>query len=147
MDQKIKNYIDSQRPIKQMPGYGLIDLSKYIPSDEEVFINMLEYMSYWSSQWMFDYMTKNKFCNLLEYSLFSSNLFKLVDVRQYKHIVIEKIVNNFGYSDYSSRNMNDIEVLSNPRYWYQHLLKWCETDTQGMKMLRELKLERILNEN
>jgi len=144
MDQKIKNYIDSQRPIKQMPGYGMIDLSKYIPSDEEVFINMLEYMSYWGSQWLFDYLTKNKFCELLEYSLFSSNLFELVDVRQYKHIVIEKIVNNIGYSSYNSRNMNDQEVLSNPYYWYQYLLKWCKTDAQGMKMLRELKLERIL---
>lgn len=153
MNQKIKNYIDSLRPINQMPGYGMIDLSKYIPTDDEVFINMLEYMSYWSSEWMFDYMTKNKFCELLEYLKFSSNLnlFNIIDVRQYKHIVVEK----FGLKDniihrnvcsYNNRNMNDQEILSNPNCWYQELLRCCKTDPQGIKMLRELKLERILND-
>jgi hypothetical protein len=143
MNQKIKNFIDEQRPITQMPGYGMIDLTKYIPTDDEIYINMLEYMSYWSSYWMIDYMPKNKFCELVE--LYLRNWHTNVQVRQYKHILVENTKKYSNKSlDYQSRNMTDKDVLNNPNYWYQGVLSWCKNNPEGMRILRELKLERIL---
>jgi len=141
VNQKIKQFIDRQRPITQMPGYGMVDLTKYIPTDEEVYINMLEYMSYWTSYWMIFDMPSNKFCELVKLykQKTSSSILNDIDVRQYKHILVEKINTNFY-----SRNLKDEDAMNTKGYWYQDILDWCKTNTEGKKLLRELKLERIL---
>ena len=49
--------------------------------------------------------------------------------------------------EFQSRDMTDEEVLVEPNYWYQGVLEWCKKNPEGMRMLRELKLDRILDEN
>jgi hypothetical protein len=136
---KIKQYIDKNRPYTQMPGYGMIDLNSYIPTDEEVLINMIEYTSYWSTKWMFEYMEKTDFCELYELYLKSCISVIKIRVKQYKHIVILLHVNSS--INCISYNMNEIEDGG----WYQELMDWCKTNKEGNMLLRKLKLDRVLS--
>jgi len=159
MKQELKDFIDKKRSkqwkFDSLPGYGKI---KNQPTDEELLINVLEYMTYWNSEELFEYLDVDDFCILLETHCNSDDdiertgPFKYnrkTEVRHYKHIYIERKSNMpkaWGDRyDYTPRNTKDREVMEDPSYWYQDLLRWCKTDPLGKQLLRKIKLKRVLD--